>query len=106
MSQDGKNISIVPADGVLQQFSIVLPARRVHMSLDRDGFSEKGKVSFSVSNHSGKAHEALLTLRADKASVASVTVDGRRLALRKTSLGWEADVPVGAAGASVEVRYR
>jgi hypothetical protein len=66
-----KTISVIPHDGARQRFSAVIGAKRVHLSLDRDGFAkdqplemstELDTLNFSLENRGTDAHIATLRI--------------------------------------------
>ncbi len=96
---DGNKYAIVPQDGVRQRFSAVLGEKRLHLSLDRDGFardkaigidSELGSATFVLENRAGNAHLTTLRIAGLSPGRYRVLVDGKEAAcpdLQNTETG-------------------
>jgi len=120
MTQEGGKVLVRPSDGVLRQFSLVLPgrsggSRRVHLSLDRDGFSEsepivvedsKGTMTLTLANHSDDAHATRLEIRTGGVDIQSVTADGRSLEVVHDSIGCSVAIPMDTGGCTLRLRYK
>jgi len=78
--------SVIPRDGVRQRFSAVLGEKRLHLSLNRDGFAANKPIvlsrgldslELSVENRAPFAHETDLLVEGLPAGRYTYTVDGR-----------------------------
>ncbi len=67
----GDAIGVIPRDGVRQRFHAVLGARRLHVTLDRDGFAADQPIrvspaldhlAFTLESRTPAAHETALTI--------------------------------------------
>ena len=60
---------LFPADGVQQVIHILLPERKLHLSIDRDGLREvrlrKNELILQIENRTSDAHKLTLTLTGD-----------------------------------------
>ena len=60
---------MLPADGVQQVIHILLPERRLHLSIDRDGIREvrlrKNELILQIENRTSNVHKLTLTLTGD-----------------------------------------
>jgi hypothetical protein len=108
-------VSVVPRDGLRVRFHVIRGDQRLHMELEQDGFAKDqpvvvsdglDRVSFTVENRSGGAHEAGLWLAGLPAATYSITVNGK--AVTSVSGGTaetRVAVPIAAGGsARVEIR--
>ena len=71
LSRDGDAINVTPRDGVRQRLHAVLGQRRLHVSLDRDGFMPEqaiqispalDRLAFTLENRAPAAHVTVLTI--------------------------------------------
>lgn len=105
---DGK-IRVVPRDGVLQQFSYVMPNMRYHLKLSKDAFlseapliiSKKGKLlhfrlqnKLAVSGSDSPVHLSTLEIRTRKVVPQKIKVGNKNVKIEKTTVGWKAELPI------------
>ena len=100
LSASGKNLSVIPRDGLRQRFDALLPEtadpaaglRRFKMAVDRDGFAAENPVvldpalthiAFILENRTRDKHTTRLLLSFPAGAEYEVTQDGKRVALQK-----------------------
>lgn len=119
LQQQGRNLYIIPQDGVRQQFSCVLPEYRLHLSLNRDGFKKdvpikiatgKKQLQFTLENRIPAGytltHKTILAIRTQSIQPEKVTIGGRVIPFRKTTTGWEIELPVKALSEQIQLNWR
>jgi hypothetical protein len=123
VEQHASAISVIPRDGVRQQFSYVFPDFRFHLTIQRDGFlsehpitiHSKGKeVRFLLENRTMRpmktastvSHTTLLQIRTQNTSPQQITFGGKSVPLRTTAIGWEASLPVSKSAEEVAIRWK
>lgn len=124
LKQNHSSMEVIPRDGVRQQFSYIVDDYRYHLSLEQDGFlkdspiiiSSKGKkLKFILENRipgtwgdeeSDLNHNALLIIRSEKNIPQKVNIEGKIIPIRKTSIGWEADLPVKMEKEEVLIQFK
>lgn len=121
--QEKSTLSVIPKDGVRRQFSYVIPGFRYHISLLNDGFLSdtpidirlKGKqLRFTLENkryaalkdEDAATHTTVIELRSKETSPRKITVSGRAVPFKKTSVGWEAELPVGHFAEEVIIQWK
>lgn len=122
LQEKGAMLSVVPRDGVRQQFSYVVPEFRYHFSLMNDGFvadepltiASKGKrISFTLENKAytalkapdASAHTTVIRMRAQNISPRRVQVSGKAVPIRQSATGWEAELPVRDATEEIVIQW-
>jgi hypothetical protein len=123
LSASGKNLSIIPRDGLRQRFDALLPdspnapanIRRFKMALDRDGFAAEKPVlmdtpldhiSFTLENRSHDKHITRLLLSFPADADYEVTQDGKILTLQKWA-DWDyplsAEIKTGTGSSKIKI---
>jgi hypothetical protein len=83
----GRQIAVIPRDGVRQRFSAVLGEGRLHLSLDRDGFAKEKAIRLwrgldrfeaLLENRGGAAHRTTLTIEGLRAGLWQVRCGAQR----------------------------
>lgn len=102
-------IQVIPRDGVLQQFSYVMPDMRYHLKLVKDAFlseyplivSEKGMAlhlklqnKLAVSGADHQSHTSTLEIRTENVVPHSIKIGGKSVEIKKTTVGWKAELPI------------
>ncbi|SFC92034.1 hypothetical protein SAMN04487907_1146 [Zunongwangia mangrovi] len=109
LKENSKVYKIIPKDGVRQNFSYVLPDKRFHLSLNRDGFLEEtpikinrsnDEISLSLENRAydvssnPKEHQTILKIQSDRMKLKEVNASEESLETAKTDIGWEVYIPM------------
>ena len=124
LSKEETSLSVIPRDGVRQQFSFITSEFRYHLTLSRDGFlpeapikiERKGKQShFMLENKintamgtkpSKSGHPTLLQIRADKIVPYKVQVGKKVCTMQKCTVGWEVRLPVSEITEEVTIWWK
>ena len=124
LEKSGRNFSVIPRDGLRRRLCL-LPekpqgegaGRLWKLEFERDGFAREkpivldpsfGKISFTVENRTGDAHDTRLRLSCPGAGIPVVLLDGGRLETLRDGgpdYPWSATLPITGPGATVEVLY-
>ena len=74
---------LLPADGVQQVIYILLPERKLHLSIDKDGLREvrlrKNELILQIENRTSDAHKLTLTLTGDINRDVILTIPAQKL---------------------------
>ena len=124
LSKEETSLSVIPRDGVRQQFSFITSEFRYHLTLSRDGFlpeapikiERKGKQShFMLENKintamgtkpSKSGHSTLLQIRADKIVPYKVQAGKKVCTIQKCTVGWEVRLPVSEITEQVTICWK
>jgi hypothetical protein len=97
LNQDESSIEVIPRDGLRQRLQIIHGTLRVHLILDRDGFSPEkpirfdkslNEISFTLENRSGDEHSTHLNIRGMPSGHYELYLDGRSQ-FKFSSPGWK-----------------
>ena len=124
LTDGGATLAINPRDGLRRRLAIVLQDLglpfadslvRLKMELERDGFDKAqdlvidktlGAITFRLENRTGDAHATGLRLALPANARYTLTVGGTAVPLQATDqpdYPWRAEIPLGPAGASVQL---
>jgi hypothetical protein len=124
LENSNSTLSIVPRDGVRQQFSYIMNDHRFHLTLGRDGFlkdspllisSEGKKFIFVLENRakgeqlnkaSEVAHTTILQIRSENMIPRRVTVKGKSVSIKVSTTGWEVHIPVQKDKENVIIEWK
>ena len=115
LTRSGGAVSVVPRDGLRVRFHVIRGDQRLHLELKQDGFATEqpvlvsdalDRVSFTVENRSGGAHETGLWVAGLPAGTYAVTVNGKSVTnISGGPTDTPVALPIAAAGAArVEIR--
>jgi len=114
LARRGKQIEVVPEDGVNRRFHLVNSRQRLHLLLERDGFAagrpvrfdeDLRGISFTLENRDSdpaREHRTALSISGLPAGVYAVEAGGRAIATIEGGGGVE--LPVRGDGVQVSVR--
>ena len=86
----GRNISVIPRDGLRQRFYAVLPDQRLKIEVDRDGFAagriivldpRLNRIRFELENRTGDTHMVLVKVTGTGKWSYEVVEGGNRIAV-------------------------
>ena len=110
LAREGRDIKVIPRDGLRVRFHVVRGDQRFHMTLDRDGYASEqpivvsddlSSIRFTLENRAGRAHQSGVTLRGLPPGDYAVTVDDRSVAtVRGTPAETRIALPIGDGEAS------
>jgi hypothetical protein len=106
LTRDGRNVRVIPRDGLRVRFHVVRDDQRLHMVLDHDGYAKEqpivvaddlSRIEFTLENGTGNAHRTGLRVSGLPAGDYSIAIDDRTVTTtRGSSEGATISLPVGA----------
>jgi hypothetical protein len=106
LTRDGRNVRVIPRDGLRVRFHVVRDDQRLHMVLDHDGYAKEqpivvaddlSRIEFTLENRTGNAHRTGLRVSGLPAGDYSIAIDDRTVTTtRGSSEGATISLPVGA----------
>jgi hypothetical protein len=124
MTDTGRELSIIPRDGLRRRLDVVIPDRtlpfaediaRFKLELERDGFAAGGaitmdkaltKIAFTIENRTGSAHTTGVRLSLPVNSRYELRQDGKVVVLTGTGnwdYPWRAELASGGVGSRIEL---
>lgn len=88
LAREGKDIKVIPRDGLRVRFHVLRGSQRFHMELDHDGYMKEqplvisddlSRIQFTLENRTGGAHRTGLTVAGLPAGEYAVAVDRREV---------------------------
>jgi hypothetical protein len=87
LTRAGREVRVIPRDGLRVRFHVIRGDDRLHLELERDGFAREqpvvvsdtlDRIEFVLENRTGDAHETRLALAGLPAGRHVVTINGRQ----------------------------
>ena len=108
----GKQLSIVPRDGLRQRFYAVLPDARLKIELDRDGFAQGlplvtdkslSRLRWTLENRTGDFHSATLTVDIAGKSSYALYQEGKKVGDARGGTVSNIDLKISKAATALEL---
>jgi hypothetical protein len=115
LTRSGREVSVIPRDGLRVRFHVVRDTQRLHLELDHDGFAREqpivvsddlSHITFTVENRSGGFHTVGLSVEGLPVGQYDVSVDGRRVTRISGSKPSLVALPLNGDRASVRIDSR
>jgi hypothetical protein len=114
LGRSGKNMEIIPRDGLRKRFYTILPGNRITLELQRDGFTAEKpiritedfrNIRFTLENRTPGSHLTNLAVHSSRSERPAVLVNNKPVKGEKSGENWIFALPVTPNETQVRIKF-